>query len=258
MNQHLILNERQGPNAVVTLNRPERHNALVPELLESFLMALDDIKRDESVRAMVLQANGRTFSTGGDAMGFVEHAGDIETYARHIVGLLNRAILEMIDMPMPIITAVHGILTGGSLGFLMGSDIILVSPEARFAPFYSEVGPSPDGGWAGLLPLIIGRRRAAEVLYLNQWIDAQTAVDWGLANRIVPGSEIRQTAVQIAVAIAGKKQGSVRHTRRLLYWDRQEIASRLKSELDHFLQQIVTEEGIGGFREFLAGLQDKG
>jgi 2-(1,2-epoxy-1,2-dihydrophenyl)acetyl-CoA isomerase len=253
----LVLLHFEGTTAVVTLNRPERHNSLVPALLQTMLDILADVAANESVRAMVLRANGRSFSTGGDALGFMQHADNMEPYAREIVGLLNQVILALIDLPVPVITAVHGLVTGGSLGFILGSDIVLLAPEASFTPFYSDVGPSPDGGWAVLLPLLIGPRRAAEILYLNETIDAETAVTWGLANRVVAADQIQAEALAVAEAIAAKKQGSIHHTRRLLHLNRGEVAARLDAELVHFVQQMVTAEAIDGFREFVQTRQRK-
>lgn len=252
----LVLLDFSGPVATLTLNRPERHNALTPEFLAEILGALAEVAGRGDVRALVLGANGRSFSTGGDALGFVEHADDMAIYARQIVGLLNEVILALIDLPMPVVTAVHGIVTGGSLGLVLASDLVLMAPEASFAPFYSDVGPSPDGGWAVVLPLLVGKTRAAQVLYLNEAIDAETAVTWGIANRIVPADQIGAEAQALAAKIAGKKWGSIRHTKRLLHLDRDAIADRLETERDHFVQQMVTAEAINGFRDFLAGLRE--
>jgi 2-(1,2-epoxy-1,2-dihydrophenyl)acetyl-CoA isomerase len=251
----IVLQETIGPVAVVTLNRPERHNSLVPDFLREIFAAVAAVSPTPTIRALVLQANGRSFSTGGDALGFVEHSDDIELYAREIVGLLNQVILALIDLPVPVVTAVHSIVTGGALGFILGSDIVLMAPEASFTPYYSVVGPSPDGGWAGLLPLLIGPRRAAEVLYLNGTIDAGTAVSWGIANRIVPADRIRAEALAVANNIAAKKPGSIGHTKQLLNWHREELAARLDAELDHFVDQMVNGEGLAGFEEFLVGMQ---
>ncbi|MCA9931861.1 MAG: enoyl-CoA hydratase/isomerase family protein [Anaerolineales bacterium] len=253
--EELVLRETIGPVAVVTLNRPQRHNSLVPKLLRALSDALAAVKGDESVRAVVLQANGRSFSTGGDAKGFVDHADDIEVYSREIVGLLNQAILALIDLPVPVVTAVHGVVTGGSLGFILGSDIVLIAPDTGFTPFYSVVGPSPDGGWAGVLPLLIGPHRAAEVLYLNETIDAETAVSWGLANRIIPAGHIQEEALDIANQIAAKKPGSIRHTKRLLHWHRDELVARLDAELAHFVDEMVNGAGLIGFQEFVDQLK---
>lgn len=252
---NLILWEQTGPIATLTLNRAERHNSLTPEFLQEILAALQTV--DESVSALVIQANGRSFSTGGDAKGFVDNAGRIEAYAQEIVGLLNEVILALIDLAVPVITAVHGIVTGGSLGFILGSDIVLMAPEASLTPYYSVVGPSPDGGWATLLPLLIGEKRAAATLFLNETITAETAVSWGLAYRIIPADQIRAAAQALAQDIAAKKTGSIRHTRRLLYWQRDEIAARLAAERAHFVQEMVNGAGLTGFQAFLQALNNR-
>lgn len=250
----LVLLDQDGPVATLTLNRPERHNSLVPALLEQLLGAVEELHHQPALRAVVLQANGRSFSTGGDVQAFLENADDIVMYSRRIVGMIDQVILAMIDLPVPVVAAVHGIVTGGSLGFVLASDVVLVAPGAKFQPFYSAIGPSPDGGWAALLPSMVGARRAAEILYLNVTISAQEAVAWGLANRLVPAGRIREEAQRVARAIAAKKPSSIRHTKRLLYMNRDEIAAGLEEELDHFLQQIVTKEAQDGLRTFLEEL----
>jgi len=247
----LILHDTANQVAILTLNRPERHNSLIPELLEELLAAITAVSTNSSIRALVLQANGRSFSTGGDALGFMEHEHELEAYSRRIVGLLNQVILALIDLPIPVITAVHGIVTGGSIGLVAAADIVLVAPEASFTPYYSVVGPSPDGGWTALVPLLIGQRRAAEAIYANRTIKAEEAVGWGLANRLVAATNIRDEAVRLARQIACLKPGSIRHSKKLLNLDRKQIATQLNIELAHFIQQIITEEGIGGFRDYV-------
>ncbi len=253
----MVLVEQQEALRVITLDRPDRHNSLVPALLEQLLVALPDIHHDQQVRAVILQANGRSFSTGGDAQGFLDHASDVRAYAHEIVGLLNQVILAMWDCPVPIVAAVHGIVTGGAMGLVLASDVVLVTPEAWFAPYYSDVGPSPDGGWAVLLPRLIGRQRAAQVLFTNHHIPATEAVAWGLATAIVPAGEIRAAAWQMAQEIAAKKPGSIRHTRQLLNVDRPEIARLLALERDHFVEHMASPEALGGFRQFVAERQQR-
>lgn len=250
-----VLLEIDSPIATLTLDRVERHNSLVPAFLREIRDAIGRVAAEPGVRVLLLQANGRTFSTGGDALGFVEHADDIEAYAREIVGLLNDVMLALIDLPVPVITAVHGMITGGSIGFVLASDIVLLAPEASFTPFYSVVGPSPDGGWAALLPLRIGKQRAARVLYLNESIDAETAVAWGIANEVIAEPDVREAAQLLAVQICDKVAGSVHHTKRLLNLDRDAIAARLEAERAHFVQQMITAEAIDGFWRFLEGLR---
>ena len=119
-------------------------------------------------------------------------------YAQEVVGLLNEVILALIDLPVPVVACVHGPVTGGSLGLVLAADLILVAPEASFTPYYSVIGPSPDGGWTAMLPAVIGEKRAAAVLMLNETISAEQAVAWGMAQRIVPGDVIRDEAQRVA------------------------------------------------------------
>jgi enoyl-CoA hydratase/carnithine racemase len=251
----LVLSDRTGPVATLTLNRPERHNSLVPALLQEMVAALQAIRKDAGVRVMILQANGRSFSTGGDLRGFYEHMATLESYASAIVGLLNQAILALVDLPVPVVAAVHGIVTGGSLGLVLGCDMVLVAPGASFTPYYSVVGFSPDGGWTALLPALIGPRRAAEVLMQNQSISAEQAVAWGLATRVVPADRIHAEALTTAQTIASLKPGSLCHTKRLLSLVHDDLAARLESERASFVHQIVTDEAREGITAFLEGRQ---
>ena len=247
----LVLLERVGPVAVLTLNRAERHNSLVPELLAEMLEAFETAGTHGDVRAVVLQANGRSFSTGGDVRGFYEHLDDLETYASEIVGLLNRVILALIELPVPIVAAVHGIVTGGSMGLVLGSDIVLVAPEASFTPYYSVVGFSPDGGWTALLPAVIGLKRTGEILMRNGSITAEQAVAWGLASRIVPADGIREEALSTAQELAAMKTGSIGHTKATLGPGCNDVEARLEAERTRFVQQIMTAEARQGIEAFL-------
>jgi enoyl-CoA hydratase/carnithine racemase len=260
-----VLLERAGPVAVLTLNRAERHNSLVPPLLEELLAGLEVVRRDSVVRAAVLQANGRSFSTGGDVRGFYVHLDDLADYGSKIVGLLNQVILALVELPVPVVAAVQGIVTGGSLGLVLGCDVVLVAPEASFTPYYGVVGFSPDGGWTAMLPVIIGPKRAAEVLLRNLTITVEQAVDWGLASRVVPGERIRHEALSVAQDIAAHKPRSVRRTKRLLgvahgsTWSPRstqspgDLAARLEAERAHFIEQIGTGEARKGISAFLEG-----
>lgn len=249
----LVLTETLGNVAVLTLNRPERHNSLIPELLRELLSAQDDLRTLPELRAVILQANGRSFSTGGDVRAFYDHRSDIEEYSKEVVGLLNQAILALVTFPSPVIAAVHGIVTGGSLGLVLAADVVLVAPEVTFTPYYSTVGYSPDGGWTAMLPALIGMKRAAEVLLLDNSITAQEAVTWGMANRIVPADRIRTEARAIAKAISHQVPGSLRRSKSLLWGNSDILAARLGEERQQFLEQIVTEQAWQGMAAFLEG-----
>ncbi len=250
----MILLELDAPLATITLNRPERHNSLTPALLEQLLAALAEVKAQPAVRAVVLRANGRSFSTGGDLQEFADHLDNIQDYARQIVGLLNQAMLTMIDLPVPIIAAVQGVVTGGSLGLVLASDLVLVTPEASFTPYYSVVGFSPDGGWTALLPDVIGQKRAVDLLLTNSTLSAQQALTYGLASRLSSAEDVRRDAWKLALSIAAMHPGAVQRIKRRL-WADLPIAQRLEDERQHFVEQIGTSETQASMLAFLDNLK---
>ena len=247
----LVRRQRSGPVVTLVLNRPERHNSLVPELLAELLSGLEDARADSGVRAVVLTAEGRSFSTGGDVRGFFSAGEGLEEYALETVGLLNQVILAMLGLPQPIVVAVHGMVTGGSLGLVLGGDVVLIAPDASITPWYAVVGFSPDGGWTALLPEVIGPKRTARILYGNESIRADAAVQWGLAAEIVPGNEIEERAATVALELAAMKPGSVLSTKRLLNLDLDTVADRLERERIAFVRHILTPEAQKGMASFL-------
>jgi 2-(1,2-epoxy-1,2-dihydrophenyl)acetyl-CoA isomerase len=246
----LVRQEIDGPVALLSLCRPERHNSLVPELLEQLLAAVSGLAATPGLRALVLRGEGRSFSTGGDVRGFAESA-DRQSYAARVVGLLNHAILALVEQPLPLVAAVHGVLTGGALGLVLAADVVLISPEASITPYYTTVGFSPDGGWTAMLPELIGRRRVAEALLLDHSISAEEALGLGLATRLVPAARIDEEARATAHAIAGQLPGSARSARRLLWGNSAALAARLEAERLAFVEQIASAEADRGMAAFL-------
>lgn len=250
----LVLVERDGALARLVLNRPARHNSLVPELLRALLGALDACAADPSVAALVLAHAGPSFSTGGDVRAFHEQSQGqgLGAYGAELVGLLNEAILRLAGYPKPVVAAVDGTVTGGALGLVLACDIVLVSARASFTPYYVDVGFSPDGGWTALLPAFIGPARARAVQLLNQRISAEQALAWGMAARLVASIDMADQAAATARAVAAKVPGSVRRTRALLGLDPLRLAEALERERSEFLQQVVSLEAQQGMQRFLS------
>lgn len=248
MTDPLVLVDVEAPIARLTLNRPDRHNSLIPELLRDLLDGLRRIGSNDAIDVVLLAANGRTFSTGGDVGAFYDHRADLAEYATEVVGLLNETMLTMMRLPQPVIAAVHGMVTGGSLGLVLGSDVVLVSPEASFTPWYSVVGFSPDGGWTAILPDLVGRARVTDVLLNNRTISAEQAVEWGLAAALVPSAELPDRAEDIANDLIGAR---TRVVKRALHSNLELVAEGLERERQAFVAQVVTEESLNGMAAFL-------
>jgi 2-(1,2-epoxy-1,2-dihydrophenyl)acetyl-CoA isomerase len=250
----LVLLEVTDGVARVTLNRPRRHNSLVPELVTQLNDVLAEVRRRD-LRALVLGGTGRSFSTGGDVAAFHAVArGERRAYAKTLVGGLHSAILSLVDMPMPVIARVHGPVTGGSLGLVLAADLTAISTSAFIAPYYVEVGFSPDGGWTALLPERIGAARARSTQLLNRRITAGEAVAFGIATEAASAEHLDNLIDGWIATLRTHAASSVRATRELLMpWQRRaEIAAGLDRELERFLNEIESDAAEAGMTQFLA------
>jgi 2-(1,2-epoxy-1,2-dihydrophenyl)acetyl-CoA isomerase len=242
--------------ATVTLDRPGRGNALVPELLRDLRDCLARAARAD-VHALVLQAKGRAFSAGGDVAGFAGHGADTQgllAYSAEIVGDLNRAILDLLAFPAPVVAAVNGAVTGGSAGLLLASDIAVMSERAFLQPYYCDMGFAPDGGWTALLPERIGAARALEVQYLNTRLDARACRDLGLASRVVSPEDLEAEVAVLVEVIASKDLESLKASRANVWTPlrRARVAAALERERAAFLRLIGRPETARRMAAFLA------
>lgn len=246
-----------GAAARVTLARPQRHNALVPELLADLRAALSEACASQA-RAIVLAGEGRSFSTGGDVAAFLDAAARNEAalraYAGEIVGLLNAAILDLVAAPVPVIAVAQGAVTGGSAGLVLAADLVALAEDAFLQPWYGAVGFAPDGGWTALLPERIGPQRALGAQAVNARIAAPEALRLGLADAVAPADALEETVSAWLAAIGEQDRETLRTTRRLV-WDearRTALAMRLEAERQAFLALVVRPETRAGMEAFLA------
>lgn len=237
--------------AVLTLDRPERCNALDDALLAELNAALD---RLENPRALVLRGSGRHLSTGGDVARFAHEvaAGNGRAYAQAVVGGLNRAILRLAALPCPVVAQVQGALTGGALGLVLAADLVAMDRRAFIQPFYTVVGFAPDGGWTAMLPARIGTHRAREIQLLNQRITAAQALAMGLAQAV--SDDPPAVTDDWLGRLRGHVPGAMAITKRLTI-DLQALETALDAERAAFVERIETDEVRDGMARFLASLK---
>ena len=181
--------------AEITLDRPDRLNALTFEIYGELAATFAALEIPE-VRAVVITGKGRGFCSGGDVEGIIA-----ELFERDAAGLLDftrvtgHLIQNIVELRRPVIAAVNGVAVGAGAVIATACDLRLASDTARFGFIFPKVGLSgADMGASYLLPRIVGRGRAAELLYFGDIIDAATAKDYGLVNRVVPGDELMDLA----------------------------------------------------------------
>ncbi len=185
MDRQYVLVKVDGDHATVTLNRPDRRNALSLEVMEELIDAFDEVGGSEA-RGIVLAANGPVFSAGHD---FADMAGADLVFMRRLLDTCTRLMTQVQSVPQPVIARVHALATAAGCQLVASCDLALASEEAAFAI------PGGKGGWFCTTPLVavarnIGRKRALEMAFTGDTVDAATAAEWGLVNRAVPAAEL--------------------------------------------------------------------
>jgi enoyl-CoA hydratase/carnithine racemase len=185
-----ILVERSGEFATITMNRPQRRNALSLEHMRELITAFGDVGSSDAL-GIVLAGNGPVFSAGHD---FAQVAGADLPTVRSLLGTCTELMTLMQQVPQPVVARVHGLATAAGCQLVASADLAVASEDAGFA------APGGKGGWFCHTPMVaiarnIGRKRAAEMAMSGDIIDAHTALDWGLVNRVVPAAQL-DTAVQ--------------------------------------------------------------
>ncbi len=201
MNEPLVTYTVDGPVGIVALNRPEKLNAITPELKRLLVERLREADREPATRVVVLRAEGRSFSAGYDIGPSPARAARRGNALAWHQSLTDDVALEMTpwDMVKPVIASVQGHCLGGGCELVMMCDLTIAASDALFGEpeiRFSNVGP------ALIMPFIIGLKRARELLYFGDPIDAQTALQYGMVNRVVPRDELVATTMKIAKRLA--------------------------------------------------------
>lgn len=242
-----VLVEKSERLLVLTLNRPEKKNALTRGMYQTLATHINDANSDADVRCILLQANGDMFTAGNDLADFA--AVNSGTAARQDDE--NPFILALGAARKPLVAAVNGRAVGIGFTLLLHCDMVFVSEDAALTAPFVNLALVPEAASSLLLPLRIGHARAFEFFVLGEPVHAQQAVDWGIANRAVPFAELRQVARAAAQAIAGRAPSSVSATKHLLRAEAG-LRERMNLEREHFMRQLRSpefREALGAFAE---------
>ncbi|MEI8050992.1 MAG: enoyl-CoA hydratase [Actinomycetes bacterium] len=206
----LILAERIDKVALITLNRPERRNALSAELVVALAESITQADADDTVRAIVLTGTDPAFCAGFDLRNLSAELA--ETRARRWEGEAPRLGL-LPDHATPIVGAINGPAVTGGLELALGCDFLIASDRASFADTHVRVGAMPGGGMTIRLPQLIGIDRARRMSLTGDFIDASTALAWGLVTEVVAHEVLVDRAVAVASSIADLEGSAVREIR---------------------------------------------
>jgi len=247
-----VLAEDAGEGVrLVTLNRPQRLNAILPELLEDLIARLAAAEADPAVRAVVLTGAGRAFCSGDDLKDFGAQVGE-ETATRAYVERIQDVTRALVFGSKPVVGAIHGWAVGGGLEWVINCDFALAAEGTRF--FFPEVtwGLFVTGGVTNLLPRLVGLQKARELILFGERFDAGQALDWGLLWKVVQAEQLLPEALLLARRIAALPPGPVRALKQILAARHgggleAAMAAETEATLAGFLDP-ATAKRIAGFR----------
>jgi enoyl-CoA hydratase/carnithine racemase len=210
-----VLTDLESGVKRLTLNRPTRFNPLSSAMIAALQTALDGIARDESVRVVVLAAGGRGFCAGHDLREMRAHAGD-QAWQRRLFDDCSRMMMALTRLPQPVVARVHGIATAAGCQLVSMCDLAVASTDATFALPGVNIGVFCSTPAVGVARNI-GRKRVMELLLTGEPVDAQTALTWGLVNRVVPAEQLDAAVARFVEIILSRSSATIRLGKRAFY-----------------------------------------
>ncbi len=245
-----LLVERRDRVAIITINRPEKRNALNIKTREEGAHVLDELREDESIRVVIFTGAGdKAFVAGAD---IAEFAGRTAITQREV--MLGRSLFTAIDsFPKPVIAMVNGYCLGGGCELALACDIRIASDKASFGQPEINLGIIPGGGATQRLTRLIGEGKAMELILTGDIIDAQTAYNLGLVNTVVPAADLEARTMELANRIAEKSPVALRMAKEAVKLaSRSNLDEGLRREVDLFALCFSSEdknEGVSAFLE---------
>ena len=246
---HILLDSPLPGVRRITLNRPEKLNAITGELLDALYAALKEGEEDREVRALLLTGAGRAFSAGQDLTEFGDRKPDYEAHLRRY----NRVVEALSGLEKPLVVAVNGVAAGAGMSLALWGDLRLAAVGASFTTAFVRIGLVPDSGLSFLLPRLVGLAKAQELLLLSPRLSAEEALALGLVHRVVPAEKLMEEALSLAKELAQGPTRAYALTKKLLletYRLSLTEALALEAVLQGQAGQTQDhEEGVRAFRE---------
>ncbi len=239
-----VIQDKDGAVGILTLNEPESLNAMTPDLLGALAEAIDEMTSDPAVRALVLTGAGRGFCSG-------QNLKAAEILGKDLIGGVMKfywpTFKALRECRVPIVVAVNGVAAGGGFSLAMAGDIAIAGRAATFIQVFSRIGLVPDLGSTWLLPRLIGRQRALELMLFNEPLTAERAKEWGLVREVVDDAALMQEALSLAQRLARGPTRALVATRMLLE------DSEFATYADQFRREIEIQADIRQSKDALEG-----
>ncbi len=250
---NVVLETREGAALTLTLNRPERLNAMNGELCEALLESLRRAAAQDEVRCVVLTGAGRAFCAGGDIVMMRE--GRAKKQAQGLEAVL-RASVEIISlmrsMPKPVIAAVNGPAAGAGANLALGCDLRIASETAFFAQSFAKIGLFPDYGGTWTLPRLVGASAAIELLATGDPVNAAEALRLGMVNRVVPEEKLAEETRALVTRLLAAPPLALRSIKQAVYGDTIEsLRHAIEFEAQKQMECFYSQDASEGFDAFV-------
>lgn len=239
--------------AWITLNQPERFNAIGLDSCSELHDIANRCGSDSAIRAAVLTGAGiKAFCAGGDMAGFAKDPAHLDLLIKEMTTHLHMAISRFAWMDAPLIAMVNGVAAGAGLSLVACCDLAIAADSARFTSAYTQIGLSPDGSSSYFLSRLIGTRRAAELYLTNRTLNAQEALDWGLVNQVVAPDALQDTVSALAAKLAQGPTRAYGGVKKLLLMATQDsLESQMERETRQIVELCQSKDGLEGVRAFV-------
>lgn len=255
MAENISTTVEKGVGTIV-LDRPEVLNALNPEMAAGLKAATGALATDTSVRCVVIKGAGEHFMAGGDVRHF--HAllkkspGDVENSIGGEIEDVHAAIVNIRDMPKPVVASIRGASAGFGMSLVAACDLAIAAEDSVFSLAYCRIGTSPDGGSTWTLPRMVGLKRAMELALLGDRITPQQASEYGLINWVVPTEELNRRTDELSARLAVGPADALARTKALLGDSLATgLGAQLQAEKASFLAGVTGAEFAEGVSAFV-------
>ncbi len=244
-----VKRERDGAVAILTLDEAATLNAMTPDLLGDLAQAVGESSQDPTVRALVLTGAGRGFCSGQNLKAFNSLGDDL---VAGVTRYYLPAFKALRECRVPVVVAVNGVAAGGGFSLAMAGDMMVAARSANFIQVFSRIALVPDLGSTWLLPRLIGRQRALELMLLNQPLSAEKACELGLVREVFDDAQLRAGALLLAHQLAQGPTRALVATRQLIEEsEHNSYADQFRRELELQAQMRLTADALEGRQAFV-------
>ncbi|MGZ8812319.1 MAG: enoyl-CoA hydratase/isomerase family protein [Thermoanaerobaculia bacterium] len=248
----LILTRLDNQVGTITLNRPDKLNAFFGTMREDLLQALRSLESDDACRVVVITGAGRAFCAGGDVeyMAGLRKNGDVASLQKLLDGG-KAVVVQIAAMSKPVIASINGIAAGAGCNLALACDYRMASDQAKLSESFVKIGLHPDWGGTWLLPRVVGRSRAFELMATGRMVESQEALAIGMVDRVVPSAELATETMKLASGIAAGPPiaiAAIKAAMRLS--ESNELSEQIDLESEHQRRAFLSRDAEEGMKAF--------